>query len=118
MTQKTLSKMLLIVIISLVAFRAAGNVQTVVKSLDIIFTQGLAKEPVNDLPVEKQPFFPAPVSKEEHGKAHTPQMDETAHIHKFHKERVKKIKKHHSKFWILSQIILVICHLSILIIAF
>jgi hypothetical protein len=64
------------------------------------------------------PYFPARESKESHSKASTPQMDEVAHIHKFHKERVKKMKKHHSKYWFLSKLILVLCHLSILVIAY
>jgi hypothetical protein len=50
--------------------------------------------------------------------SYTPSMDELPHIHKFHKERVKKIKKHQSKLWILSKIVLVLCHISILIISF
>lgn len=50
--------------------------------------------------------------------AQTPTMDETAHIHRFHKERVKKIKQHHTKCWIASQVIVVLCHLSLLVIAY
>jgi len=53
-----------------------------------------------------------------HGKTATPHLDELPHIHKFHKERVKKIKKHQGKFWLLSKLILVLCHLSILLIAY
>lgn len=52
------------------------------------------------------------------GKSHTPTMDETAHIHRFHKERVKKLKKHHSKLWMLSKVLLVLCHLALLVIAY
>jgi len=57
-------------------------------------------------------------AKTTHGKTGTPHSDELPHIHKFHKERVKKIKKHQGKFWLLSKLILVICHLSILLIAY
>lgn len=52
------------------------------------------------------------------GKSHTPTMDETAHIHRFHKERVKKIKKHHAKFWLLTKVLLILCHLALLVIAY
>ncbi len=53
-------------------------------------------------------------SKAPHGKTHTPHSEELPHIHKFHKERVKKIKKHHGKCWFLSQVILFLCHAAIL----
>jgi hypothetical protein len=66
----------------------------------------------------KAPVFPAPHPKVPHGKAHVPHMEELPHIHKFHKERVKKIRKHHGKYWLLSQIILALCHLSILVIGY
>jgi Na+/H+ antiporter NhaC len=57
-----------------------------------------------------------PVHPEEKG--HTPKLDELAHIHRFHKERVKKVKRHHKKVWSLSMLILVLCHISILIMAY
>ena len=53
-----------------------------------------------------------------HSKATPPHMEELPHIHKFHKNRVKKIKKHHTKFWFASQLIIVLCHISILVIAY
>ena len=57
-----------------------------------------------------------PVHPEEKG--HTPKLDELPHIHHFHKERVKKVKRHHKKVWTISMLILVLCHISILIMAF
>ena len=70
---------------------------------------------------EPMPQFPAtrtlpPVAPAE--KAHTPKMEELPHIHHFHKERVKKVKRHHKKFWALSILILVLCHISILVMAY
>ena len=119
MTQKTLSGLLLIVIVSLISYKAYSSNHTVKASLEINPETGLTQEPVKgDFDSHNTPFFPAQESKESHGKAHAPQMDERAHIHKFHKERVKKIKKHHSKFWLVSKLILVLCHLSALVIAF
>ena len=63
------------------------------------------------------PVIPAakplsPVHPEE--KSHAPKLEELPHIHHFHKERVKKIKRHHKKYWTLSMLILVICHIAIL----
>lgn len=51
-------------------------------------------------------------------KAHTPKIDELPHVHHFHKERVKKVKRHHKKVWTISMLILVLCHISILIMAY
>lgn len=51
-------------------------------------------------------------------KLHVPEMEELAKIHRFHRERVKKIKKHHHKAWISAKLLLIICHLAILICAF
>lgn len=45
-------------------------------------------------------------------------FEELAKIHRFHKERVKNHKKHGHKFWILSKLLLIVCHLAILICAF
>ena len=65
----------------------------------------------------------APLSKEAHsnapfGKAHAPHSEELPHIHKFHKERVKKIRKHHGKYWVFSQVLLFLCHASVLYISY
>jgi hypothetical protein len=57
-------------------------------------------------------------SNSSHGKTHTPHSEELPHIHKFHKERVKRIKKHHGLCWLLTKVILALCHLSILVIAY
>lgn len=51
-----------------------------------------------------------------HSKA--PKIDETPHIHRFHKERVKKVSKHHTKLWYLSKMLIVICQISLLVIGF
>ena len=52
-----------------------------------------------------------------HGKAaRTPQMEELPHIHRYHRERVKK-QVHHSKLWFVAKAVVVICHLTLLWIA-
>ncbi|MEO7393860.1 MAG: hypothetical protein ABIU11_02895 [Chitinophagaceae bacterium] len=53
-----------------------------------------------------------PLHQEE--KSHAPKLEELPHIHYFHKERVKKIKRHHKKCWTLSMVLLVLCHIAIL----
>ena len=119
MTQKTLSGLIFIVFVSLISVRSFSTTHTAKSTLNIEVSGTLNGEASNEnLPMTKMPFFPPSESKESHGKAMSPQMDELPHIHKFHKERVKKIKKHHGKFWMLSQVLLVLCHLSILVIAF
>ena len=119
MTQKTLSGLIFIMFVSLISFRSFSSAHAAKTSFSIE-ASGSQTTPVSDedLPVNKMPFFPPSEPKEPHGKAVSPQMDELPHIHKFHKERVKKIKKHHGKFWLLSQLLLVLCHISILLIAF
>jgi hypothetical protein len=67
------------------------------------------------LPVSQDAKSPMPVEKHQ---SHTPTMDETPHIHRFHKERVKKIKKHHSKLWFLGMLLLTLCQVSLLVIAY
>ncbi len=65
------------------------------------------------------PVFPGTNQEKSHGtKATAPHMEELPHIHRFHKERVKKIRQHHGKFWLLSKILVVLCHISILVIAY
>ncbi|MDZ4795251.1 MAG: hypothetical protein SGI83_13305 [Bacteroidota bacterium] len=67
---------------------------------------------------KKMPVSADSHSKLPHGKVQAPHIEELPHLHKFHKERVKKIKKHHGKYWLLSQVIIVMCHLSILVIGY
>jgi hypothetical protein len=66
----------------------------------------------------QQPSEPVSKPEEPSKKPHLLKTEELAHIHHFHKERVKKLKRHHEKFWMLSKIILVLCHLGLLVCAF
>jgi len=78
----------------------------------------------NSVPVSASNSVPnAPVTKtvppvHPEEKGHTPKIDELPHIHHFHKERVKKVKRHHKKVWTISMLLLVLCHISILIMAY
>jgi hypothetical protein len=119
MTQRTLSSIIFTVIFSMasVTVKAAGHTaKTEPESISKEVKTQTA--PVHTDTEKKAPVFPESQSKAPHGKTAAPQMEELPHIHKFHKERVKRIKKHHGKFWLLSQLIVVLCHLSILVIGY
>jgi hypothetical protein len=119
MTQRTLSAIIFTMIFSLASTTLIAGGHTAenapAKSSKEVKTQGSTEhtDATKKLPVSQESHPKAP-----HGKTHAPQMEELPHIHKFHKERVKKIKKHHSKYWLLSQVIIVLCHLSILVIGY
>ena len=51
-------------------------------------------------------------------KAHGLKLDEIPHIHHFHKERVRKSKRHHKKIWTMSKILLLLCHVALLMMAY
>lgn len=60
----------------------------------------------------------APHSPAEKGHGHVPAMDETPHIHHYHKNRVRKLKRHHGKCWFMAQFLVVACNLVLLLIAY
>ena len=64
------------------------------------------------------PAVPAAQPVEPPKRSHLLKTEELAHIHHFHKERVKKLKRHHKKYWLLSKILLILCHLVLLICAY
>ncbi len=72
-----------------------------------------ASEPLKQAPATKTVPPAAP-----HEKAHAPKLEELPHIHHYHKERVKKVKRHHKKCWVLSMVLLVLCQVALLVIAY
>lgn len=119
MTQRTSYSIIFLMIFSMATYStmAAGHkvkVETETTSKEAKTTKASDHSEAG----KKMPVFPDSHSKAPHGKMHVPHMEELPHIHRFHKERVKKIKKHHGKYWLLSQVIIVLCHLSILVIGF
>jgi len=76
------------------------------------------KKSGHDAPGKQAPASQDDHHKAPHGKSHAPHSEELPHIHKFHKERVKKITKHHGKCWFLSQALLLICHVAVLYISY
>ena len=119
MTQRILSSIILLMAFSLASIMTFVIGHTA-KAKSETYSQEIKAQTVPDYPTsdKQMPMFPSPEPRAPHGKANAPQMEELPHIHKFHKERVKKIKKHHSKYWLLSQVILALCHLSILVIGY
>ncbi len=119
MTQKTLSRVIFLMIFSFASYAAIAVKNTVKAKSASISKEIKANTSTDNSAADKSiPVFPAPQPKVPHGKPSAPHMEELPHVHKFHKERVKKIKKHHGKYWLLSKIIIVLCHLSILVIAY
>lgn len=117
MTQRTLSSIIFTMIFSLATTTALAGGHTA-KATKEITSKETKTTTASDHSESGKNMLPDSHSKVPHGKAHAPQMEELPHIHKFHKERVKRIKKHHSKYWLLSQVILALCHLSILVIGY
>lgn len=64
------------------------------------------------------PAVPVTKTEEQAKKPHLLKTDELAHIHHFHKERVKKSKRHHKKYWMLSKLLLILSHLILLVCAY
>lgn len=120
MTQKTLSSLIFTIVFSVATTTAVANGNQVKTS-----TEQSSKEVKNTTSTEhSDDAKKVPVStsdshsKAPHGKSSVPHFEELPHIHKYHKERVKKVKKHHSKLWFLGQVLVVLCNISILIIGF
>ena len=88
--------------------------------MDIVSTHADAISTAETTSENQQPTpstaHPQPLSHPK--RMHGPSMEELPHIHHFHKERVKKIKKHHNKFWIVAKFILVLCHVGLLILGY
>lgn len=121
MTRFIFISILFQVIISLNSYIASAGIKksNSVTISDISHSENdhSAKEPVS----KTVPFLPAtksmpPMHTEE--KAHSAKVEELPHIHHFHKERLKKIKRHHQKCWTLSKVLLVLCHIAILLMAY
>jgi hypothetical protein len=105
---------LLVVLISSDRSFAGTNAATAISVSD-------SKEAVTDIPVPSKETIPAlpsvPATKQQNhgGKVHPPRMEELPHIHHFHKERVKRVKKHHGKVWMIVKLIVILCHIGLLI---
>ncbi len=72
--------------------------------------------PSPPLPIPVIPVDPGLVPPSH--KMHVPVMEELAKIHRFHRERLKRIRKHEAKCWLSAKLLLIICHLVLLICAY
>ncbi len=86
----------------------------------LILQTGLSGKPATEPISQTVPLSPTalPNEPEEKDHAHKTPVDETAHIHHFHKHRVNKLGRHQQKCWFLSQLLLLACHLVLLLIAY
>ena len=121
MTQRIIISILFLVTVSLGTNRVSGapqREQMPVIENNLTDTKAAPAKEVPS-PVKNMPTIPAPKPEAPHHKSmQAPHMEEIPHIHRYHKERVKKVKQHHSKLWFLSQFIVVICQVSLLVIAY
>ncbi len=62
--------------------------------------------------------FPDSGLKSTHAKLHLLKIEELGKIHRFHKERVKKSKRHPNKLWIIAKLVIISCQIALLIHAF
>ena len=71
-----------------------------------------------EVPVDLVPHHGTDGLKPLKHKMYVPKMEELAKIHLFHKGRLERIKKHHKKCWLSAKVLLVLCHLALLIVAY
>ena len=118
MTRYSFFSIIFLVIFSLASHSGLANGHTALPVSENNAKKAEGATSADKSMAKKMPVFPAPKPEAPHGKAHAPVMEELPHIHHYHKERVKKIKKHHTKCWIVSQVIVIVCQLSLLVIAY
>lgn len=121
MTQRIIISILFLVTVSLGSNNATASRQDfktpVTENTGYVVKSGMSADLPG--PTKSVPMFPAGSHETPHGKAaHVPHMEELPHIHRYHKERVKKITQHHTKFWFLGQLVVVVCQLTLLFIAY
>jgi hypothetical protein len=119
MTKYFICSLLVMVLSGTMVNARATNSRSVkhLSTLQHTDAQSMPARPISGMPAEG-----LPASKEtpvEHGKgSHPPAIDETPHIHHFHKHRVKKLIRHHGKCWFISQALVIICQLVLLYMAY
>ncbi len=120
MTQRIIFSILFLVIVSLGSNKVSASGQREsMTGIDIHKMDMSTATKETSAPVKNMPVIPAPKPEVPHNKAaHPPHMEELPHIHRYHKERVKKVKQHHTKLWLIGQLLVVLCHISLLVIAY
>jgi hypothetical protein len=120
MTRQTLSFIFLILFLQtpdLNSIKPASAIHDAPHQAAITMKTSATGQADHSAPVTHSPAKDVGFKSTEH-KIHLLKIEELAKIHRFHKERVKKIKRHHHKYWTLAKAILVVCHLALLISAF
>ena len=120
MTQRIIITILFLVTVSLGSNNARAGKLAAAK-VNNSYTTQLELTDVKDIPVpvKPQPIMPSSAPDSPHGKAlKAPQLEELPHIHRYHRERVKKNVAHQGKFWFLGQVLVVLSQLSLLFIAY
>ena len=122
MTQRIIICILFLVIVSSGNYRAGAGQQADRKSTEMHISQNQpAAAHSSNAHTQKMPGSATASGQhhEGHGKAaRVPHMEELPHIHKYHKGRVKKVRVHHRRIWILAKALVVVCHLTLLWIAY
>jgi hypothetical protein len=118
MTHKIIICILLLVTVSPVSNMASAGQQRMAQTEEMHIQKTASQQTAGQQSHSKMPVSASHPQDVPHGKAaRVPHMDEIPHIHRYHKERVRR-KVHHSKLWILSKAVVVICQLSLLLIAY
>jgi hypothetical protein len=122
MTTKIFFSIFFLVMILKASFNASANVNTVVSS-KVAAVKEMESKASQEAPASAATVPLAPATKpvpQQHPeeKSHAPKTEELPHIHRYHKERVKKIKRHHKKYWFLGMLLVVVCHAIILFMAY
>ena len=120
MTQK------FILLIIFTTFFSTGSANTEASTHHAIVTSVQDETPVqmNEKNSSEQqskpvsPVIPATPLETPHNKPALPHADEEPHIHRYHKERIKKMKQHQGKCWMFGNFLVIVCQLSLLMISF
>jgi hypothetical protein len=117
MTHKIIICILLLVTVSPVSNMASAGQQRMTQTDEMHIQKTTSQQPAQQNH-SKMPVSASHPADAPHGKAaRVPHMEEIPHIHRYHKDRVRK-KVHHGKLWFLGKAIIVMCQLSLLWIAY
>lgn len=99
-------------------YSSAGT-QNAENATNNVTTEQSDKASTNDVAKTSQ----APQSAKSHlpvekAHSHIPSWDELAHIHHFHRNRLKKIKRHFKKSVFFAKLLLFVCHAAVLFISY
>ena len=94
------------------ATRAAVVIEHAIGATALAIPDNAMTQPVSAM---SMPFTSHKAKQQKH---HLMKIEELGKVHRFRKDRVKKVKKHGDKYWLAIKILIVFCHISLLIHAF